>query len=403
MKKYILPFIIVIILISLTSVVFGAEEDPENTPRPLELEYPEFRGYVLDESSTFPNFIRYIYYFILGIAGVIALIVIILAGLQYTASAGSPDKMMDAKSRIFSALLGLIILFSSYLILNQINPEIKTLAPIPAFPIIGDWEKGISLCNQDFSEDLRELARLKDQYDNLDESSALEEANQIVKDTKEKINNIKGNCLAIPTYMAVSNWPPLDTPDISICSVPSEQNEYGAYIIYSAAVQGGYATSLVLPEGGGMTGRLVTPYCEAIPRPARIGPFILGSETGCKATIYETPNYNIGYTDEKESDEFQNSAGQPSYPYDFSFTPRSISVGENTIAVLGKESSVCEQTGSTDTFLSSDPHLGDNLMIVSWVSCDQVDPAYRAGTTRQGEQCAISAAKAMCLICARTL
>jgi len=65
-----------------------------------------------------------LYTYIISIAGVIALVGLIIGGILYLTSAGDPEKLGKAKKQILAAFLGIIILFSSYLILTTINPEL---------------------------------------------------------------------------------------------------------------------------------------------------------------------------------------------------------------------------------------------------------------------------------------
>ncbi|MDP2650826.1 MAG: hypothetical protein Q8P04_01900, partial [bacterium] len=52
---------------------------------------------------------------------------IVFGGILYTVSAGNASKQDDAKQWITGALIGLLLLFGSYLILNTINPELTKL------------------------------------------------------------------------------------------------------------------------------------------------------------------------------------------------------------------------------------------------------------------------------------
>jgi len=48
-----------------------------------------------------------------GIAGALALLVIVVSGLRYVTSAGDPEKASKAKNGIVYALIGLLILISA--------------------------------------------------------------------------------------------------------------------------------------------------------------------------------------------------------------------------------------------------------------------------------------------------
>lgn len=68
-----------------------------------------------------------IFNFLLMIAGLAAFIMIIWGGVNYLTSAGDPSKMGDAKDQVFKALLGLVVMFASWMILNTINPQLVEL------------------------------------------------------------------------------------------------------------------------------------------------------------------------------------------------------------------------------------------------------------------------------------
>jgi hypothetical protein len=99
--------------------------------RELEIDYPTVPGVEVIpqtvEGTALPYFVKYIFNFALAIAGLAALGALIFGGVRYVTSAGDPSKLKDAKSQVFSAALGLILLLSSYLILININPQLVIL------------------------------------------------------------------------------------------------------------------------------------------------------------------------------------------------------------------------------------------------------------------------------------
>src|SRR3989344_6095125 len=70
------------------------------------------------------------YIWSMSIGGLLALSIIIYGGVLYSASGGNPGRMGEAKKWIASALFGLALLFSSFLILNTINPDLTNLKDI---------------------------------------------------------------------------------------------------------------------------------------------------------------------------------------------------------------------------------------------------------------------------------
>ena len=78
----------------------------------------------------FTGFAKILIKWAFRLAGVLAFAMIIFAGFEYTIFSGEAGKQKDALNRIINAIVGLILLFSSWLILNTINPDIlKTKEP----------------------------------------------------------------------------------------------------------------------------------------------------------------------------------------------------------------------------------------------------------------------------------
>lgn len=69
-------------------------------------------------------FIVSMYKYLVGIASIVAVIMIILAGIQWVTSGGNSETISGAKHRISGAVIGLFIAYMSYFILNTINPAL---------------------------------------------------------------------------------------------------------------------------------------------------------------------------------------------------------------------------------------------------------------------------------------
>jgi len=89
------------------------------------------------------EFIINVYIFFLTISGFLAFFVIIWGGFQRVINAGNPEKIRDADEWIKSALLGILLLFGAWLLLNTINPSLlqldlpelqKLVIPTPSTP-----------------------------------------------------------------------------------------------------------------------------------------------------------------------------------------------------------------------------------------------------------------------------
>ena len=73
------------------------------------------------------EYILVVYNYVVAIAGVLAVAVIIIAGLQWMTSGGNSDMIKRSQKRIGGAIIGLMIAYASYFILNNINPDLVKL------------------------------------------------------------------------------------------------------------------------------------------------------------------------------------------------------------------------------------------------------------------------------------
>lgn len=89
-------------------------------------------GTPLGYGSQLHDFVRYIYEWGVSLGGIVVFVMLVWAGIQYLVSAGNSGIMLDARKRIKSAILGLILLLASFLILNTINPQLTKLKELPS-------------------------------------------------------------------------------------------------------------------------------------------------------------------------------------------------------------------------------------------------------------------------------
>ena len=76
--------------------------------------------------SSFPEYIASILPFILSLAAVLAVVMIVVGGVEYAVSLSEEGKK-SARGRINSAIFGLLLALVSYLILYTINPDLTKL------------------------------------------------------------------------------------------------------------------------------------------------------------------------------------------------------------------------------------------------------------------------------------
>jgi len=92
----------------------------------LEIDYPEVPGVTKPTTAKtpLPNYIAYVFRLSLWIGTIIVVGSLIYGGFLYISSAASPGLKQEAKKQIFSSILGLLILFSSHLLMSTLNPQL---------------------------------------------------------------------------------------------------------------------------------------------------------------------------------------------------------------------------------------------------------------------------------------
>lgn len=78
----------------------------------------------LPAGSKFAEFIKWLFPALLTTAAILAVVMIVFAGFQWVTAYGNSSRIEDARGRIFNAIIGLILAFAAWLVLNTINPAL---------------------------------------------------------------------------------------------------------------------------------------------------------------------------------------------------------------------------------------------------------------------------------------
>ena len=99
----------------------------------MQVEWPQspLGGYTLAPDSNLAQLVGYFFGWGVGLGGLAVFISLIIAGIQYITSIADPGKIKEAKDRIKSSLIGLVLLLSSWAIFQIINPNLTNLNAIP--------------------------------------------------------------------------------------------------------------------------------------------------------------------------------------------------------------------------------------------------------------------------------
>jgi hypothetical protein len=76
------------------------------------------------------DYIISLYKYGIGIIGILAVITIMIGGVIWLTAAGNNERVSEAKKWIGGSLVGVLIAFTSYLIISLVNPALTELSPI---------------------------------------------------------------------------------------------------------------------------------------------------------------------------------------------------------------------------------------------------------------------------------
>lgn len=97
--------------------------------------------------SNMGEFIAFIYRYGTWAASIIAVFMIVVAGVQWTASGGNSALIDSAKKRIGGAVIGLLLLVLSYTVLNLINPYLVNFR-LPNVWMVNEQDLAPPTCSQ---------------------------------------------------------------------------------------------------------------------------------------------------------------------------------------------------------------------------------------------------------------
>ncbi|MBU4367537.1 hypothetical protein KKC49_01550 [Patescibacteria group bacterium] len=123
---FVFSLLIVLFLSFLLNIILGP-----NLVLAIEVELPG-----LGQNPSLPQYVSYIFNFVMQMAGTLAVMVIMFGGIHYLVSFGMGKITSEGKEWIKAGILGLLILLSSWLIMYTINPDLIKLKMTPlGFPI----------------------------------------------------------------------------------------------------------------------------------------------------------------------------------------------------------------------------------------------------------------------------
>jgi hypothetical protein len=129
MRKKIAVLMLMFVLLPTVAL---AQPAPAPTPNPAPTQtepvnpcsLKSVRGQQGGAATTLPKCVNQIYIWSLGLAVLLAMLMIVVGGYYLMTSGGNAEQATKGKEYITSALVGVVILFCAYLLLNEINPDL---------------------------------------------------------------------------------------------------------------------------------------------------------------------------------------------------------------------------------------------------------------------------------------
>ena len=128
--KYFLAIVVIVLCFIGFDITVYAQGVNTNTYQPL-VGIPGVDNAV----TNFGTYINQLYFLAISLAALLAVIKIIIAGVKYMLTDLGSSKA-DAKSDIWGALLGLLLIISAFLILTTVNPNLARLDALSGAPAL---------------------------------------------------------------------------------------------------------------------------------------------------------------------------------------------------------------------------------------------------------------------------
>lgn len=164
------------------------------------------------------DYISGLYRYGIGIITILAVIIIMIAGIMWLTAGGNEIKISEAKKWISGGLLGVLIAASSYLFLNVINPVLTQLSPIKLSYVA--YQPFESLSPEELKANLD--ANLPDR------DRANEEPKRTAYNfTPQRSRSVFSSIFSLPIAYADNYFsPPVDTPLYRQCGESIRYTDY---------------------------------------------------------------------------------------------------------------------------------------------------------------------------------
>jgi hypothetical protein len=309
---------------------------------------------IIDAASSPADYVIYFYAFFLSISTVIAVVVMIWAGVEMIMSSGNPSKISSAKNKGVGALIGVGVILGSYIILNTISSTLSN----PVVDSLNCEKSNVCINYVDVSGKITSATSISDSSD-----LGLKSGDKIIIKRYSGLKEVwgfsdvdyKGSAQRIGGYhnedtINLENELPMElTIDSSIKSIKIYSKQLGAYL-YDAS---GFGVNSLAPLFAGKSLEDLGEYKNKI----KSIQFLNDADSKYYAVTFALPKYN--------------------HSYDYNFYPQAPR--PSCSEVIKENANISSLIGSILLFKSKTSFLAEpasGIFFYDILSCDNSNPAY---------------------------
>lgn len=83
------------------------------------------------------NYIKAVYTYAVGAVGILAAVMLMIGGLRWILAGGNAGSISEAKEIIFASITGMVLVMTSFIVLNEVNPALTSMRITQIKPISG--------------------------------------------------------------------------------------------------------------------------------------------------------------------------------------------------------------------------------------------------------------------------
>ncbi len=180
--------------------------------------------------ASLADYINALYKYLVPVMSIVAIIMVMVAGLQYILSRGNPSAVKQAKERIVQAVVGIILLLSAYTLARLLDPSLVNLEQLRV-PMV----KEVVLLDEGSKCETLALAGIE-----IDSVAGASFVDKTCSYEKGAVQGIVTDMANVDPNVSIGQWKEGDKCDYSKCSQGSTCMSTGCVECASVAIKGAW-------------------------------------------------------------------------------------------------------------------------------------------------------------------